>query len=189
MKNWIRMNGALTALVAANGKEAARRFGEIARDGNYSVEEADRLLASFFVEASKQLAEPEKRIPASITKLYSNTNFEAFGLLCFALHDWEIGEFEDASSILDTFLKAKIPESVNWIEDYKPLAADYYGDCNLLAPIEKALPEAINAASAQTLVEKVRTARESLRTRGRAHARLEAIERQLIAKGANPKIL
>ena len=189
MKNWIRMNGALTTLVAGNGKEAARRFGEIARDGNYSVEEADRLLASFFVEASKQLAEPEKRIPASITKLYSNTNFEAFGLLCFALHDWEIGEFEDASSILDTFLKAKIPESVNWIEDYKPLAADYYGDCSLLAPIEKALPEAINAASAQTLVEKVRTARESLRTRGRAHARLEAIERQLIAKGANPKIL
>ena len=189
MKNWIRMNGALATLVAGNGKEAARRFGEIARDGNYSVEEADRLLASFFVEASKQLAKPQKRIPSSITKLYSNTNFEAFGLLCFALHDWEIGEFEDASSILDTFLKAKIPESENWIEDYKPLAADYYGDCNLLAPIEKALPEAINAASAQTLVEKVRTARESLRTRGRAHARLEAIERQLIAKGANPKIL
>ena len=189
MKNWIRMNGALTTLVAGNGKEAARRFGEIAKDGNYSVEEADRLLASFFVEASKQLAKPQKRIPSSITKLYSNTNFEAFGLLCFALHDWEIGEFEDASSILDTFLKAKIPESENWIEDYKPLAADYYGDCNLLAPIEKALPEAINAASAQTLVEKVRSARESLRTRGRAHARLEAIERQLIAKGANPKIL
>ena len=55
------------------------------------------------------------------------------------------------------FSRRKIPESENWIEDYKPLAADYYGDCNLLAPIEKALPEAINAASAQTLVEKVRT--------------------------------
>jgi hypothetical protein len=189
MKNWIRMNGALTTLVAGNGKEAARRFGEIEKDGHYSVEEADRLLASFFVEASKQLAKPKKRIPASITKLYSDTSFEAFGLLCFALHDWEIGEFEDASSILDTFLKAKIPESENWIEDYKPLAAEYYGDCNLLAPIKKALPEAIDAASAQALVEEVRKARESLRTRGRAHARLEAIERQLIANGANPKVL
>ena len=189
MKNWIRMNGALTTLVAGNGKEAARRFGEIEKDGHYSVEEADRLLASFFVEASKQLAKPKKRIPASITKLYSDTSFEAFGLLCFALHDWEIGEFEDASSILDTFLKAKIPESENWIEDYKPLAAEYYGDCNLLARIKKALPEATDAASAQALVEEVRRARESLRTRGRAHARLEAIERQLIANGANPKVL
>ena len=189
MKNWIRMNGALTTLVAGNGKEAAQRFGEIAKDGNYSVEEADRLLASFFVEASKQLANPQKRIPSSITRLYSNANFEAFGLLCFALHDWEIGEFEAASSILDTFLKAEIPESDNWIEEYKPLAADYYGDCNLLAPIEKALREAIDAASAQVLVEKVRNARKSIRTRGGAAARLEEIEQQLIAKGANAEIL
>ena len=189
MKNWFRMNGALTTLVAGNQKEAARRFAEIEKDGNYSVEEKDRLLASFFVEASKQLATPQKRIPSSITKLYSSTNFEAFGLLCFALHDWEIGEFENASSILDTFLKAKLPESENWIEDYKPLAAEYYGDCNLLATIEKALPEAIDAASAQTLLVKVRSARESLRTRGPAVARLEAIERQLIAKGAKPEIL
>jgi hypothetical protein len=189
MKSWIRMNGALTALVAGNAKEAARRFAEIEKDGNYSVEEADRLLASFFVEASKQLAKPQKRIPASITKLYSNTNFEAFGLLCFALHDWEIGEFEDAGTILDSFLKAEIPESENWIKDYMPLAADYYGDCILLAPIEKALPEAIDAASAQTLVEKARSARESLRTRGRAQAWLDAIERQLISKGANSEIL
>ena len=189
MKNWIRMNGALATLVAGDGKEAARRFAEIAKDGNYSVEETDRLLASFFVEASKQLATPQKRIPSSITRLYSNTNFEAFGLLCFALHDWEIGAFEDASSILDTFLKAKIPESEKWIEDYGPLAVEYYGDCILVAPIEKALPEAIDAASAQALVEKVRKASKSLRIRGRAAARLEAIERQLIAKGANPEIL
>ena len=54
----------------------------------------DRLLASFFVEASKQLAKPEKRIPSSITRLYSNASFEAFGLLCFGLHDWEIGDAE-----------------------------------------------------------------------------------------------
>ena len=189
MKNWTRMNAALATLVGGDMKEAARRFAEIERDGNYSVEETERLLASFFVEAGKQLATPQKRIPSSITRLYSNTNFEAFGLLCFALHDWEIGEFEDASSIFDAFLKANIPESDSWIEDYKPLAAEYYGDCNLLTAIEKALPAAIDAASAQTLVEKVRSARESLQTRGRGAARLEAIERQLIAKGANPEIL
>jgi hypothetical protein len=189
LTNWIRMNGALAALVAGDEKEAARRFEEIAKSGNYSTEDPDRLLASFFVEASKQLAQPQKRIPSSITKLYSNTNFEAFGLLCFALHNWEIDNFEDASSILDAFLKANVPESENWIEDYKPLAADYYGDGNLVASIEKALPEAIDTASARALVEKVRNARESIRTRGRVEARLEAIERQLTAQSAKPKIL
>ena len=189
LNNWTRMNGGLATLVAGDGKEAARRFAEIANDGNYSVEETDRLLASFFVESSKQLSAPQKPIPASITRLYSTTNFEAFGLLCFALHNFEIGEFEHAGSILDTFLKAEIPESENWIEQYKPLADGYVRDCKLLAPIEKALPAAIDAASAQTLVEKVRSVRESVPTRGPAAARLEAIERQLIAKGANPEIL
>ncbi|MGA7214671.1 MAG: serine/threonine-protein kinase [Terrimicrobiaceae bacterium] len=187
MKNWVRMNGALAALVAGDGKEAARRFEEIAQDGTYSTEEPDRLLASFFVEASKQLAKPKKRIPSSITRLYSNTNFEAFGLLCFAVHNWDIGDLENASSIFKSFLAATIPESEAWIEDYKPLAADYHGACVLLAPIEEALPKAIDAASAQSLLGKVRSARESIRI-PRATARLEAIEGQLVAKGANANI-
>ena len=184
MKNWVRMNGALAALVAGDGKEAARRFEEIAQDGTYSTEEPDRLLASFFVEASKQLAKPKKRIPSSITRFYSNTNFEAFGLLCFAVHNWDIGDLENASSIFKSFLAATIPESEAWIEDYKPLAADYHGACVLLAPIEEALPKVIDAASAQSLLGKVRNARESIRIPPAA-ARLEAIERQLIAKGAS----
>ena len=184
MKNWVRMNAALAALVAGDGKEAARRFEEIAQDGTYSTEDPDRLLASFFVEASKQLAKPKKRIPSSITRLYSNTNFEAFGLLCFAVHNWDIGDLENASSIFKSFLAATIPESEAWIEDYKPLAADYHGACILLAPIEEALPKAIDAASAQSLLGKVRSARESIRI-PRATARLEAIEGQLIAKGAS----
>jgi eukaryotic-like serine/threonine-protein kinase len=186
LKNWIRMNGALASLTAGNSKEAAERFGAIAKDGIYSTEEADRVLASFFVEASKQLAKPEKRIPSSITKLYSNTSFEAFGLLCFALHDWEIGDAQNAGPILDAFANARIPRSEDWIEELKPLAAEYSFDCDLVAGIEKALPAVSDAASAQALMEKVRSARDSLRTGGKAAARLEAIQRQLIAKGAHP---
>jgi hypothetical protein len=91
------------------------------------------------VEASKQLAKPRKRIPSSITRLYSNTNFEAFGLLCFAVHNWDIDDLENAGSIFNSFLAATIPESEAWIGDYKPLATDYHGACNLLAPIEEAL--------------------------------------------------
>ena len=186
MKNWIRMNGALAALVAGENKDAATRFEALAKDGIYSTEEEDRLLASFFVEASKQLGQPNKQIPASITKLYSNTNFEAFGLLCFALHDWEIGDVENARAILGSFLTAKIPEPENWIEELKPLAGDYAHDCDLVVAIEEALPTVADAASAQALVEKVRASRDALRIGGKMVEQLEAIERQLIAKGARP---
>jgi hypothetical protein len=186
MKNWIHMNGALAALVAGADKEAANRFEALAKDDIYSTEEEDRLLASFFVEASKQLARPNKQIPASITTIYSNTNFEAFGLLCFALHDWKIGDAENASAILGSFLTAKVPESENWIDELKPLAADYAHDCNLVADIEKALPTVADAASAQALLEKVRASRNDLRIGGKMAEQLESIERQLIAKGAQP---
>jgi eukaryotic-like serine/threonine-protein kinase len=186
MKNWIRMNGALAALVSSADKEAAKRFDAIAKDGIYSIEEKDRLLASFFVEASKQLAKSGKRIPSSITRLYSNANFEAFGLLCFALHDWEIGDAQNASAILGSFLTARIPESENWIEDLKPMAADYSFDCDLVVDIEKALPTVADSTSAQALAQKVRATRGALRIGGRMAERLESIERQLVTKGASP---
>jgi serine/threonine protein kinase len=186
LKNWIRMNGALAALVAGENKDAAKRFEALAMDEIYSTEEEDRRLASFFVEASKQLARPNKQIPASITELYSNTNFEAFGLLCFALHDWEMGDVENARAILGSFLTAKLPESENWINELKPLAADYAHDCDLLVAIEKALPTVADAASAQALVEEVRSSRGALRMGGKIAEQLESIERQLIAKGAQP---
>jgi eukaryotic-like serine/threonine-protein kinase len=186
MKNWIRMNGALAALVSGADKEAAKRFDAIAKAGIFSIEEKDRLLASFFVEASKQLAKSGKRIPSSITRLYSNANFEAFGLLCFALHDWEIGDAQNASAILGSFLTARIPESENWIEDLKPMAADYSFDCDLVVDIEKALPTVADSTSAQALAQKVRATRDALRIGGRMAERLESIERQLVTKGASP---
>ena len=184
MKNWIRMNGALAALVAGDRKEAVRRFQEIENDGSYSVEESEQLLASFFVEASKQLAK-SKPIPSPIARLYSNASFESFGILCFALHDWNAGAFEDAGSLFDSFVNAQVPEAQSWIEAYKPLAKAYYADCRLVAPLESELSRATDKASAEVLAEKVRRTRESLRVGGKALSRLEAIERQLIAKGAS----
>ena len=186
MGNWIRMNGALAMLMTGKEKEAAQRFEQVEKGGIYSIENNDRILASFFVGASKQLSKAQ-RIPSSITRLYSNATFEAFGLLCFGLHDWAIGDFENASLILESFLDGKVTEPDAWIETYKALAADYHFDANLLVPIERALPEALDAAAAQALLEKVRNARGSLRIGGSATARLEAIERQLTAGNAHAK--
>ena len=187
MGNWIRMNGALAMLMTGKEKEAAQRFEQVEKGGIYSIENDDRILASFFVEASKQLSKAQKRIPSSITRLYANATFEAFGLLCFGLHDWAIGDFENASLILESFLDGKVAEPDAWIETYKALAEDYHFDANLLVQIERALPEALDAAAVQALLEKVRNARGSLRIGGPATARLEAIERQLTAANAHAK--
>ncbi|HEY5953212.1 MAG TPA: hypothetical protein VIT18_02540, partial [Terrimicrobiaceae bacterium] len=184
--NWIRMSGGLAALAAGDDQDAARRFEALTKDDIYSTAEKDRLLASFFVEASKQLAKPNKPIPASITRLYSNTNFEAFGLLCFALHDWQIGDAENAGAILTSFLAAELPEPDNWIAELKPMARDYSHDCDLVGDIEKALSTVADAASAQSLLEKIRTTRAALKIGRRMAERLDSLERQLVAKSASP---
>ncbi len=186
LKNWIRMNGALAALMAGEDQEAARRFAAIAKDRAYSTAEKDSLLASFFVEASNQLATPNKPIPAAIANLFSNENFEAFGLLCFALHNWTIADAENASAIFTSFLRATLPDSESWIDELKPMAADYASDADRVAEIEKDLVAVADAQSARALAEKVRTAQDALKVGGKMAARLKSIEAELIAKGANP---
>jgi serine/threonine protein kinase len=185
LKNWIRMNGALAALVAGKDQEAASRFGVLVTDGPYSTAEEERLLASFFVEASKQLAKSDRPIPASITRLYSNENFEAFGLLCFGVHDWSIGEAANASAIFTSFLSATLPPE-SWINELKPIAVDYASDCDRVAEIEKELAAVQGAQPAQALAKRVRAAQDELKLGGKLATRLKSIEAELVAKGAHP---
>ncbi len=190
LRSWIRLNKALASLVAGDANEAARRFGEIGRGfndllTNDSLADEDRRLASFAAEASKQLSTPEKPIPPAITHLYSNANFEAFGLFCFALHNWEIGAFKEAGAILHDFLQANIAPPDGWIEKYKPLGEDYDADCRLVTSIEERLRNVIDVESARFLLESVQIARRSLRIGGRAEERLRAIEQQLMTKRAD----
>lgn len=186
MKNWIRMNEALATLLAGDSKKAASLFATIAQEGLYSTAENDTVAANFFVQASKQLSKPGWPIPASIINLYSNRNFEAFGLLSFAMHDWEAGFLKGAGPILDAYLSSKLPPEDEWIAAYKPLATIYADDYKLLRPLEEALTKTADAAAAQTLLEQVGQARGKVQSGRRATERLDAIEKQLIAKGAKP---
>ena len=168
------------------------------KDGPYSVAENEKHLASFFVAASEQLAKSDKPIPAQITRRYSNENFEAFGLLCFALHDWAIGDAENASEIFTSFLSAKLRpahfpgrrvsrvSSDSWINELKPMAADYAFDCYRVAEVEKDLATVTDGFSARALAERVRTAQDELKRGGKLSVRLKSIETELIVKGATP---
>ncbi len=124
------------------------------------------------------------RSGADIQRSYSNENYEAFALLCFALHDWELGKFTDAGQLLTVFMQSGVPESDKWIDDYKSLASFYLADANLIAPIEAALLQVKDAAGADTLMAQVKTAKETAATGNLITDRLQAIQTELISKGA-----
>lgn len=183
-KNWILMNEALATLLGGDAEKAASIFEGIHEAGLYSHEASDSELANFFVGAAQLLSKSDKIIPASTANLYSSST-EAFGLLCFAMHDWEIGQLQDAGSLLSSFLKSKPPASESWIEDFKPLAAVYLADYNLIAPIEAGLEKARTPAEAKALLAKLAKARENIQTGSRATDKLDALEQALTAKSAN----
>ena len=186
IKNWIRMNGALAALVAGEGQDAVRRFARLPKNGPTPPPKKS---ASSPASLSKQASSSPSQINRSRLRsrdLYSNENFEAFGLLCFGVHDWTIGEAANASAIFTSFLSATLPDlkagstnSSQWPQTMHPTAIG-------VAEIEKDLAAVTDAESARALAEKVRAAQDELKLGGKLATRLKAIEADLIAKGANP---
>lgn len=184
LKNWAMMNEGLASIMLGDREKAAEIFTEIDKGGIFSMEAKDLPEANFFVAAAKELSKPDAVISASIVNLFSNQNFEAFGLLCFGMHDWENGKLSEGGSILRTFTRSRVPEPNKWIESLKPLAKVYADDYSVLQPIETALPKATDPASAKALLDKVRAAREKVQSGSRMTDRLDSIEATLVAKGA-----
>jgi hypothetical protein len=184
MKNWAMMNEGLASLMTGDREKAAEIFSKIEKAGLFSMEEKNLPAANFFVAAGKELSKPDAVLPPSIVNLYSNQNLEAFGLLAFAMHDWENGKVSEGGQILRSFMRCRVAEPNKWIESLKPMAKVYADDFSILQPLEIALPKVANPAAAQALLVKVREARGKMQSGSRVTDRLDEIEAALLAKGA-----
>jgi serine/threonine protein kinase len=183
MKAWAQMNHAL-ALLAADNREEASQIYESLRTAPFTTESDLAPLATFFVEAAKNLDTPTKPIPSAIERIYSKENFEAFAILSFAVHNWGLSKFESASELFDAFNKAKVVGGDSWIDGYKPMAQSYLADYALLAPLEESFAAANSPAAAQALLPQVTDARQKVTTGSIILARLDSMEATLKAKGA-----
>lgn len=183
-KNWIRMNQGLATMMAGDREAAAKIFEVLATEQVYSIDPQESGRASFFVDAGGLLAKSDEVIPNSITRIYSRGNYEAFGLLCFGLHDWELGSLEDGGQILGTFVRSRTKDDDAWILKYVPLAEFYYEDYQKLKTLETALAGVTDAGTATVVMKKAQEVRDQLQSGSRATDRLDAIEEELVAKGA-----
>lgn len=178
-RNWTLMNLGLATLLAGNGPEAAEIFDDIHRKGLYSEKPGQIALANFFSEAARLLSSPDKTIHAQTARLYSASSEEAFGLLLFAMHNWQLGDFANATPILKQFLAGRIPKNPPWIGDYKTLAKIYAEDVKILEGLDKRVAEAKDAAAREALAGDLNDARLQIRTGDRASERLDKISEDL----------
>jgi len=181
-KNWAIMNHGLAVLMAGDTTQAASIFESLVEPGPYTTKEPENLKASFFVEAGKALAQPDKSIPAAASRLYSRSNFEAFGLLAFGLHDWQMDDFANAGPLLRDFISGRPPASEAWIADYKTMARVYYDDWKVISDLQKAVDAAGDAAQIEKVQESITAAREKLKSGSKATEQLDRVEQKLQEK-------
>jgi len=173
--NWARMNGALASLLAGDKDSAAKIFAAIKADGLYTQQQPGVAVADFFVEVSRQLSSAETPIDPRTAALFSKTDFEVFALLCFGIHNWQLGDIKAASPFLRSFISAKKSPPENWILSYQKLAAIYEADAKLVLDLQRKVDLIKSPADAQKLAPEVDNIRSLLQTGDRASEKLDAI--------------
>lgn len=183
MKNWALFNQALALLASDNRDEAASIY-ESLRGAPFTTETDLAQVASFFVEAAKNLDTSAKPIPTAIERIYSKENYETFAILSFAMHNWGLSKFESAAELFEIYAKSKVSGSDSWIDSYKPLAKAYIEDYKRLAPLQIEFSQATTPAAATALLAKVTEARQNVTTGSIILARLDSMEASLKVKSA-----
>ncbi len=180
--NWTLMNEGLATLMAGDRIAAAKIFEKIKKADIYTIKAPENLLANFFVESSKLLSEPDKPIDGRTSRMYSSSNFDAFGLLAFAMHNWDLGDIENAEALLRSFSSGPPPKDLPWIAEYKTMAKPYLEDAKLLGQFRKKITAAPDAAAAKALLPSLEEARGNLKTGSKASEDLDKLVEAINSK-------
>jgi len=163
-KNWATMNEGLAALFLGDRAGAAALFDQIQKADLYSSAEEDIAVANFFVEACRLLSQQDKVIDRQTSSLYSPSNFESFGLFCFAIHNWELGDLVNAEPALRMFASGRPPKDYPWIGEYKTLAKPYREDARLVLSLKRRVDNAASPEAAKALLPEIEAARAAITT-------------------------
>lgn len=179
-KNWAILNGSMATLMLGETAPVLNSLKQMNKAGLYSTEPDQQALANFFVEVSRVVGQNQP-VAASIRNLYVEKN-EVFALLFFAIWDWEAkSAFAEAGPLLRTFL-LRVPAK-DWAAQYKPLTEKYLADWKLLEPLEQELEKATTPDAATALLKKIPAVRSQIQTGTKINERLDAMEKDLQARG------
>jgi chemotaxis protein histidine kinase CheA len=181
--NWTRLHAGLTALVQGKPAPAREQFLQVERSAPSSTATADAPLATFFVESARKLAAPEA-IPAAVVTGLNLNGVDAFFALAAGLHDWQLGKFADAASILEAFTSSQPAGEFAWINDYKPIAAKHLADHRAWTQWSDAPQQVATAAEARAAIEKLRAVEKKLQTKGALAETVKAELKRLTAEAS-----
>ena len=124
---WIKLHQGMAALLARNQAQAKPIFQRLYEIGGFSLDPADKPLVNLFFESGRILSGDAPILSSSIKPQTSNGS-EAMPLFLYALHDWQISQFDEAGNLFKMFMASNPAPPFDWIADYKPIAKKYLDD-------------------------------------------------------------
>ena len=167
VRPWVTLYRGTAELLAGREREARAIFASLARRSPETAEPNNDKLAPFFSDIAAK-AGGDAPVPASVAKDYAKTNHESIALFLFALKDWLLGAFDEASPLFRQFISATPQAPKTWIGDadeiaaLKKIAGTYVTDFNAWREAHELAKAASSPADRRAAREKVATARESL---------------------------
>ena len=129
--NWALFNQGLCALLQGKVVPARDIYQNLAERAEFSSEERDLSLVTFFEKSGELLGSPLP-VGGELASLFDATGTEALALLACGLKDWEMGAFSAAPGYFRAFRDAELSKPAAWIADFQPLLKPYLHDLDKL---------------------------------------------------------
>ena len=177
--NWIDFHQGLALLLAGKQGEAREVFGKIENRGAFTKAGSDAQIASFFVNVA-QLLHSKDPIPPTTGRDYDKWSFEGIALLAFALKDWNLEKFDDATALFRQFADVSPEKMVDWADGpadltkLKAMGDNFINDYKEFEPANKGLQDAKTPEEQMAAVEAAKAARAKMKLTTKMSESLDA---------------
>jgi DNA-directed RNA polymerase subunit RPC12/RpoP len=130
---WIYLHQGMAALLSGNSFIAKQAFTKLAQVA--APAPSDKTLANFFAESGRLLS-ADAPVTPDVAANYNSGNVEALAFFLYALHDWQLSQFDDAEALFQAFLKTQPVADSEWISEFKPTAKKYLADLDAYKKIK-----------------------------------------------------
>lgn len=120
--NWAILQEGLAESVSERPVEARAAFAKLAKTSAFSSKPEDAKLVAFFAKVAALMQE-DAPIAVLSSKELNHNDYEAIGLLLFALKDWQLGRIEEAVAFFRQFRLANPAGGNEWIGGLKRIAS------------------------------------------------------------------
>jgi len=178
VSDWADLHQGLSLLFAGKETDSRRPFSRLAARELYGKDQGERKLSQFLLDIGHAMEVGDTK-PAAAARDLQKSNYEAIGLLLYALKDWHLGDLENGGALFRQFQSASPEEPMHWIGDYKELIGPYLDDFTLYRTCTDEVKGATSPEKRRSAIEKIKGLKEQLKVPGAGATKLDQMVKQL----------